>query len=192
MFEIIPNWHPIFVNFTVALISVSALCYLVGYFTARLKIGQELLITARWCLWLGALATIATVIAGFMAYYTVAHDTPSHLAMKDHRNWAMATLIIIICVAIWSGWLQFKKKKTPFLFVLGMLVALSLVMISAWHGAEVVFRYGLGVMSLPQVTGAGHQHEHNGGGHAYRSAASRRLQQHRYAEPASRLRRFDR
>ena len=110
MVEIIPTWHPIFVNFTVALICVSALCFLVGYLFKKRTLGNELLITARWCLWLGAIATIATLIAGFMAYYSVAHDAASHIAMTTHRNWAIITLIIILIVTIWSGWLYLKNK----------------------------------------------------------------------------------
>jgi len=160
MIEIIPNWHPIFVHFTVALVSVSALLYLVGFVTARHKLGQELLVTARWCLWLGALVAIATVIAGFIAYYTVAHDTPSHHAMTEHRNWAIATFIIILCVASWSAWLYYKEKSLSWMFIVAMLIAAGLVTTTAWYGAEVVYRFGVGVISMPKSTGDGHQHEH--------------------------------
>jgi len=160
MIEIIPNWHPIFVHFTVALIVTSAILYLVGNFTATLKWGQELLITARWCLWLGAFAAIATIIAGLIAYYTVAHDTASHLAMTEHRNWAIATVIVILCVALWSWRLIYKHKSTPILFIIAMIAVAGLVMVTAWHGAEVVYRYGIGVQSLPQVSGTGHAHDH--------------------------------
>lgn len=161
MIEIIPNWHSIFVHFTIALISVSALCYFIGYFSMRHPIGQELLIVGRWCLWLGALVTIATVIAGFIAYYSVVHDTPSHEAMTIHRNWAIATFVMIVFVAAWSLWNYFKSKLTTVTFVLAMAITFILVMITAWHGAEVVYRYGVGVQSLPKSTGKGHQHLHN-------------------------------
>ena len=161
MLEIIPNMHPIFVHFTVALISVSTLLYFIGFVISRFKLGQELLLTARWCLWLGALAAVATVIAGFIAYYSVAHDAPSHLAMTEHRNWAIATLIVILCVALWSGWLYYKKRSTQLLFIVGMFVASGFVMTTAWYGAEVVYRYGIGVMSLPKTTGEGHLHDNN-------------------------------
>lgn len=160
MIEIIPNWHPVFVHFTVALIPISALCYLIGYFLYRRNIGKELLLVARWCLWFGATAAIATVIAGFIAYYSVAHDTPSHLAMIEHRNWAIATFIMIVFVAAWSLWNYFKRKLTTVTFVLAMAITFILVMITAWHGSEVVYRYGIGVQSLPKATGKGHQHSH--------------------------------
>ena len=44
-----------------------------------------------------------------------------------------------------------------------MAVAGSVLVSTAWHGGEVVYRYGIGVMSLPNVEeGAdGHNHSHN-------------------------------
>ena len=80
--EIIPNWHPILVHFTVALLSISGLLYLAG----RALKNANLLLVARWNLWIGAIITIGTVLAGFYAYNTVAHDAPSHAAMTDHKT----------------------------------------------------------------------------------------------------------
>ncbi len=120
--------------------------------------GQELAIVARWCLWLGAIASIATVIAGFFAYYTVAHDTASHLAMTVHRNWAIATVLAILLASAWSGWRHLKKQPIGVAFLGLMLVAMLLVLTTAWYGAEVVFRYGIGVQSLPSSAEKGHEH----------------------------------
>lgn len=161
MIEIIPNWHPIFVHFTIALISVSAFCYCIGFLTKKYSLGQEFLIVARWCLWLGALAAIATVTAGFLAYYSVAHDAPSHEAMTIHRNWAITTFIIILLLASWSVWRYYKNREISFIFILSMVVAFLLVSITAWHGAELVYRYGLGVLSLPQAEEVGHEHQNH-------------------------------
>lgn len=160
MIEIIPNWHPVFVHFTVALISVSALCYFVGYFSIKHFLGQELLIVGRWCLWFGALVAVATVIAGFIAYYSVSHDTPSHEMMTTHRNWAVASFVIILTISAWSVWFYLKNKVVSFVFVLSTLIAFSLVSITAWHGAELVYRYGLGVMSLPKTEHSNQPHDH--------------------------------
>lgn len=161
MIQVIPNWHPIFVHFTIALVTTSALCYLISYFRLRATIKKELLIVARWCLWFGTVAAIITVIAGFFAYYTVVHDTVSHLAMAKHRNWALLTLSVILCMGIWSVWAYRKNKSISLMFVLMMLVVFILLMTTAWHGAEVVYRHGVGVMSLPKTTGAGHKHNNN-------------------------------
>lgn len=35
MIEIIPNWHPIFVHFTIALLTISTLLYVAGLFLKK-------------------------------------------------------------------------------------------------------------------------------------------------------------
>lgn len=164
-FQIIPNWHPLFVHFTVALFSTAVGFYILSYVTDRVSFFQKALVqefetVARWCLWIVALITIATVIAGLHAYYTVNHDTPSHLAMTDHRNWAIPTAICIILVALWSIRRYRQGIAVTTTFLIALLIVQGLLLSTAWRGAELVFRYGLGVMSLPQSEGVGHQHQH--------------------------------
>lgn len=158
MIEIIPNWHPLFVHFTVALITMSGVFYVLAKLMARRSFGDELLAAGRWCLWSGAIVTVATLVAGFFAYYSVAHDTPSHLAMTTHRNWALVTAFGILSCFVWSI-VQYRKKMQPTIpFILAMLIVLALLASTAWRGGELVYRYGIGVMSLPQSSGPGHQH----------------------------------
>ncbi len=169
--EIIPNLHPVFVHFTVALVSVS-----VGLFIALLLFGRvfpeglqrQLGIVARWNLWLGAAITLVTVAAGFYAYNTVAHDGPSHAAMTEHRNWAIAAGVLIIGAAVWSVVTVRTGGKGGGLFVTLLLATQLILLSAAWHGGELVYRYGLGVMSLPQPLGDGHDHSHGAGeGHEH-------------------------
>lgn len=159
MIEIIPNWHPIFVHFTVALFSTSVILYLIGYSAQRCdSLSADITIAARWCLWLASLAVIPTIIAGFYAYNTVNHDGISHAAMTVHRNWALPTAASIIVVSLWSIW-RFNRRKSPSLvFIIVLIVVQGLLLSTAWHGGELVYRYGLGVMSLPQHEGEGHEH----------------------------------
>ncbi len=168
--EIIPNLHPVFVHFTVALLSLSTGLFIVLHlFGSRLpeKLRQQLRTVARWNLWLGAGITLITVAAGFYAYNTVAHDAPSHAAMTDHRNWALATAPLFFTVALWSMISVWRGKQLGSLFIVALLIAQVLLLSTAWRGGEVVYRYGLGVMSLPQSEGAGHAHAHGEGeGHA--------------------------
>ena len=151
MIEIIPNWHPIFVHFTVALITVSGLLFIILKISGIEIFKGEIFSVARWTLWIGAVFTVVTFILGFVAYYSVAHDLPSHKAMIDHRNWAIATFSIIILCAIWSLLSYLQVCKISNLFLIIVILMLLLLASTAWHGAELVYRYGLGVMSLPQV-----------------------------------------
>lgn len=161
--EIIPNVHPIFVHFTVALLSISVgLFLMLLLFQGRLptNLYTQLHTVARWNLWLGAALTLLTGLAGLYAYNTVDHDTPSHLAMTEHRNWAIATIALFSGLAIWSMYRTFVTKPHGRTFVFVMLIAGGILMSTAWHGGEVVYRYGIGVMSLPKAEGDGHNHDH--------------------------------
>lgn len=160
--EIIPNWHPIFALFT-----MSFGFFGFTYITTHLNIVSRSLVNefeiiARWCLWTGALITIITVLAGLNAFNTVNHDEVSHIAMHTHRSWAIPTAVLILLAASWSFWRHLKQKKEPTLIFLVILLFIQLSLLStAWHGSELVYRYGLGVMSLPKTEGTGHHHHHH-------------------------------
>ena len=160
MIEIIPNWHPIFVNFTVALFVVSMLLHVMVLLAPNAPWRNACLAAAHWNLALGAVFALITVGTGLNAYYTVAHDSPSHAAMTDHRNWALATAGIIVSIALWQ-WTQRHRGTQPnVLLAITLVLAAGLLTVTAWKGAELVFRYGLGVMALVEAEGPGHSHEH--------------------------------
>lgn len=172
MFEIIPNWHPLFVHFTVALFSLAAGLFAVTPFM-KSPLKEQWQTVARWNLWFGAGFTIITGLAGLYAFNTVAHDTPSHAAMTEHRNWAIVTITLILTLAVWSIIRVRRNQALGTAFIAAMVLVGSVLAATAWHGGEVVYRYGLGVMSLPKVEGAGHAHEHAGeGGHEPAGGAS--------------------
>lgn len=121
----------------------------------------ELEIAARWCLWSGTFITIFTVLAGLYAYNTVNHDTQSHIAMTNHRNWALTTALAAIIIALWSVWRYRKQKVLSISFILTLLIMQGLLLSTAWRGGECVYRYGLGVMDLPETTGVTHMDHHH-------------------------------
>lgn len=161
--EIIPNFHPILVHFTIGLLSISVLFYLLRLLLPinhRWK--EQWLNMANWSLWTGCLFAIATAIAGWFAYNSVAHDAPSHAAMTLHRNWALPTASLFLLLGLSSINLARKKIQPSFKFLSTAVIAVVLLMVTGWLGSEVVYRYGLGVMSLPQIEsdGDGHNHSH--------------------------------
>lgn len=159
-----PNLHPIFVHFTVALFSTSFILYMLVYLAkfqniTYARVLNELEVTARWCLWIAALITVFTALAGLYAFNTVRHDTASHIAMTNHRNWAIPTATAMILMSVWVLWAYYRNLKLKTLFIIGILLTQGLLLSTAWRGGELVFRYGLGVQSLPQSEIAGHQHQ---------------------------------
>ena len=164
MIEIIPNYHPIFVHFTLGLLGSSVGLFVLTRVISNQDLKHQLLTVALWNLWLGAIVTIITIGAGWYAFNTVEHDDPSHLVMLDHRNLALSTFIIVMVLAVWS-WRKFRHAEQISIPFLGAaILAAGLLVATAWHGAELVFRHGLGVISLPDKSA--HHHGSNGHSHA--------------------------
>lgn len=163
MIEITPNLHPVFVHFTVALYSMSVIFYAAHYFIKADKIRSEIIIVANWCLWTGAVFTVGTVATGWNAYNTVIHDDPSHLAMTDHRNWALVTAFLFLSVAVKQFIASRQDKFRSTGITVALIAGFILLSVTAWKGGELVYRYGLGVISMPVVSsdgGDGHDHVH--------------------------------
>jgi hypothetical protein len=82
--------------------------------------------------------------------------------MSDHRNWALSTAAVFIISAI-LYFIQPNLRRS--LVGILLVISASLVAVTGFKGGEVVYRYGLGIMSLPQVSEAsknGDGHDHGG------------------------------
>jgi len=173
MIDIIPNWHPIFVHFTVALLSTASVLFTVSIILPEFQYKEQVIIVARWNLWMGSFITIVTLLAGWQAYNTVFHDAPSHVAMTNHRNWALITASLFFVLAAW----QLKCRLQKYIrlsFVIAMLIAFSFLLTTAYKGGELVYRYGLGVMSLPTTEEHG---QLKSSGHSYDGGATHQSKQ---------------
>lgn len=154
MIQIIPNWHPILVHFTIALYTIATGLYTVlflGHSFLSKNLAMELNIVARWCLWISAVSSLFTVAAGFYAFSTVEHNEISHKVMQIHRNWGLTTAIGICLLTIFSIWGYLKNKTFLGIFLIALLLIEVSLLITGFLGGELVYRYGLGVIS-PTVT----------------------------------------
>ena len=158
-----PNIHPILVHFAFALSLTAAASYLLALIPHAVRWRDTLRPAADWMLAFAALALIATIAAGFQAYYSVAHDGPSHEAMTTHRNWAVPSGAAILLLAAWR-WRQRARVASTGFVSLMTIAALSLT-VTAWWGGTLVYGHGLGVKRIPVVTGEGHHH--SDGGHEH-------------------------
>jgi len=150
MIEIIPNWHPIFVHFALALLTISTVFHVIALINARSTNYYPFENVANWNLWVGTGLAIITAITGLIAYNTVTHDVPSHLAMEEHRNWAITTVILFVLLATWSYRRAKKALPINWLLALALIVATAILGVTGLKGGELVYRHGLGVMALPK------------------------------------------
>lgn len=168
--EIIPNYHPMLVHFSIALLTIATLFYSASLLFGLGDRSQTLLSAARWNLWVGVAISFVTVLTGWLAYNSVAHDALSHQAMTLHMNWALPTLGLWVVVA---GWSFFSRKIKPSLiFILFLWLSTASLLVTGYLGAENVYRHGIGVMRLPVSMGEGHEEGAEGqheGGHEHSS-----------------------
>lgn len=166
--EIIPNWHPVLVHFTIGLLAMSVFLSLIVTVIKNETLRNQLAVTARWNLWLGVLITAGTVLAGIYAFNTVPHhSTNQHLAMLDHRKWALATSALFLALAVWSL-ASYTHGQTAldsirhYVFTALMVVAGSMLLVTGYKGGELVYRHGIGVLAVAPPSGqpadGGHTH----------------------------------
>jgi uncharacterized membrane protein/ketosteroid isomerase-like protein len=156
-----PNIHPLLVHFAYALMTTGAIAMLFVSLVPGAKRRDTLKTAGDWMIAFGAAAILATVAAGFQAYYSVAHDGPSHEAMTTHRNWAVPTATLLLGLSFWR-WRR-RKNHPSAVFALVFLAAAMSLSVTAWWGGRLVYGHGLGVASLPAAEGAGDGHDHDHG-----------------------------
>jgi uncharacterized membrane protein len=146
--DILPNWHPIFVHFTAALLFLASAMFLLGSIGHRKPWGNLVLLLGRWNLWIGVGISLITVATGLYAFNTVPHNDAAHDTMVMHRNWALSTACTFLLLAIWTYVLYRKGKSYSPVFVLLSTVAAGMLTMTGYLGGELVFKHGVGVQAV--------------------------------------------
>ena len=151
------NLHPMFVHFPIVLILL-ALVFEVAYLIIKDEFYGK---AAGFMLNLAAVSAVVALYFGYRAADILGHDSPFHDQVHGHRD-----------IMVWFTWLtvagavifQFVKPARKGVFRLITLVILTIFLIvGADRGAELVFRYGMGI-SAPthdmMMSGQSH-HDHD-------------------------------
>jgi uncharacterized membrane protein len=157
--EIIPNWHPIWVHFAIALLVTGTVIYAIFGWKATSGTTEptQALVVSRWMLWLGGIASLVSLLTGYWASTSVAHDDLAHANMLVHRNWAIGATVIF---GIGAGW-EFLRRKANRASVFSAALFLAggaALLVTGMEGAENVYEHGLGVKRLPDVSDHDHSH----------------------------------
>src|SRR5436309_3510280 len=75
-------WHPLFVHFTVGLLTISVALYFLARFVKSGAWRERFTIAANLNLWIGALITALTVGAGMIAFGAAPHSDDIEYLMK--------------------------------------------------------------------------------------------------------------
>ncbi|MEZ5447154.1 MAG: DUF2231 domain-containing protein [Gammaproteobacteria bacterium] len=160
MIEIVPNWHPVLVHFTIALLIVAPLLFFAStWLPMESPAKLRLLAAARYNLLLGFIVSLGTVAAGWYAANTVAHDEAAHAAMLMHRNLALVTVAAYTPFVIWTLTRGHGPRSHGLLFAVLLFLPMVSLTLTAWRGGELVYVHGLGVQSLPDAG----EHRHGDG-----------------------------
>jgi uncharacterized membrane protein len=154
------NIHPVLVHFPIAFLSV----FFVLDMIATLAKKQQWRDVASWMLYLGAVAAVFTVIAGFNAADSVAHGGEVHPIMERHKDFGIAVLSLAIFLSIWraiSGGV-IQGIANGFFLVLAAAMFITM-MLGADLGGLMVYQHGVAVKSLQIEVPGVHQHEHADG-----------------------------
>lgn len=160
------NIHPLLVHFPIALLSTFFAIDLLGSLAKK----NHWRSIASCLLYLGTIAAVLTVIAGFNAADTVAHGQAVHSIMENHEHFGVAVLSLAIVLSIWrlfSHGLIFGGANVFFLLLSAILVAI--MTLGADLGGLMVYHHGVAVdaVTMPveiheheHVQSREHQHEH--------------------------------
>ncbi|SHO57266.1 DUF2231 domain-containing protein [Vibrio quintilis] len=142
MVEILPNWHPMLVHFSITLLFFT--CVVQMFVCIRSPAERHPIhYVMKWLVALGIVSVIAAVSSGFYAYQSLELDGPAHKEMMMHRNYALGSMCVFLSGAIIYAFFSSSLRS---LACLCFILAFLLVAITGFHGGELVFRHGLGVM----------------------------------------------
>ena len=149
-----PNVHPLLVHFPIALLVTGVLLDIIAFGVAgparaRLRDGGGLLSVA------GALASVATYLTGRAAADTVLLPGMAHGLVQEHWAWAVWTVWYFAAVGSVRLFLLMTARsqgaRMAVVLMLAGVVGLALLVETSERGAELVYRYGVGVEVLPNV-----------------------------------------
>jgi uncharacterized membrane protein len=157
-----PNLHPMLVHFPVAL----WLTALALWGASAVSGNKAMWKAGCWCLGLGTLGGVLSAATGFLGTNAMGHDSPGHALIHVHRNIMVATTILATAVTGLAFWKTEPSRGLRWGLVACLALTTALMTVGADRGAELVYRYGVGVLNEQPPGAAGHgAHDH--GGHAH-------------------------
>ena len=171
-------FHPMLVNFTAALVPVSFCFDLFGVLLRK----EQLRAVGWWTLLSAAGVTPFTALAGWLWMRSMDHA--DHGLMTVHQWLGISLAIVIVALAAWRGWLQWRAAKPGWEYAAAALIIFSGLVYQGELGASMSFGRGIVVSS-----GQDHGHEesddtHDNGSPPTERPAQTQPQDHEHGKAA--------
>lgn len=151
----IDNIHPLLVHFPIAFL----LAFFALDLTGNLLKKNHWREVASYFLYFGTVGALFTVIAGFIAAYSVTHSEIVHHIMLRHQYFGLSVLTLAVVLSIWrlkSGATLAGGGNSFFLLLSGLMCVL--LSLGADLGGLMVYNYGTAVRAV-QTPDDCHHHE---------------------------------
>jgi len=137
-----PNWHPLFVHFPLAILTLSAIFDFGGILFKR----DDLNRFGWWCLLAGVTGLFVTVTTGLFAEGTVKISAAAQSTFEFHETLAFVVTAGFCSLLLWrvAGKTNLPARLKIAYFAL-LTIGLVLMWVVAWFGGELVYKYGVGV-----------------------------------------------
>jgi uncharacterized membrane protein len=160
-------WHPVFVHFSVALLSAATGFYVLATLFKKHRFQPQWLTVAHWNFGVGLGVTLLTLVFGWLAFTTVNHNAMAHEVMIVHRNLAQVTASGFGLLGLVALWYRASPDYPSWWFTGLLIVCFGLLMVTGLRGGELVYRYGVAVQAVSkstESTNGVHHHDHGGKG----------------------------
>jgi len=142
-----PNIHPLLTHFPIALLTLSLVVDLLGIAFRRLGLER----VGSWGQVLGTIGLAATVVSGLLARNAVALSADAESTFQTHEQIAFLVLALASGLSLWRiGSRMQLPGDRRMIYLLLSLGTVILLWVGAWHGGELVYRFGIGVQQVPR------------------------------------------
>ena len=137
--------HPVIVHFPIALLLTGCGLRVLNHFTKQ----ASLTFTVRILLALGVLGLAGAVASGLLAYHTAPHVPDAWELQADHKQLGLSSLGVGVILLGWSlsRGAAFDPPAWAEWVELGLWLLLAILIVATgYHGGQLVFNYGTGVV----------------------------------------------
>ena len=140
-----PNPHPAIVHFPIALLTVAVLFELLSRVLKR----EDFSRIGWWMQLSGTIVLALAVLSGIFARDTVTIGPLARPDFELHQQLAFAAAGLFAALLFWRIAAKSRiPEKHALLYLVLLACGVAVLWAGAWYGGEMVYRFGVGVMTL--------------------------------------------